>query len=779
MRSMVIIEDYQAVDTQDYNNFGQFARESFDKALTDGVNSSNRYTGFQVGKTAPSRVNVGNGRLWKGGQFFENDDQGGNTFDLVNHLPAITNRIALVVVYGNTIETNEEPREFLIDATSDDLATEGRVTMTESRRQATINVIYGNENATPEAPSVASDVVAVAQIMLTPAGIEENGILMIEANRLKSVEDNTDAIAEITERLEEVGPQLDTMASAIVSLQNGLNAKAEGTFVNAIAVKVNSLLDRVDAMSMTLGVLAAAIYALSTAQPTTPVLSRTDYNIDDTMWDTSHADWSALLQNGIRFPRAATTSVPITLANPYDNGVTTADGMIMPRKGAPFSVSKQIEIAGEYAMTNSPSYTVPLTKLSRARMARLYRKTEGYSVQGLVYDKPGVDVEALLFKREGETWSAYDATKVVAFDIKILMGTCAYAVMREPYFRRLVNNVNWTGSVIVQTFIAPQDGMLRGFYFGVSRKGPAGDIQIAFCETNAAGQADFNSVLETQTLAHADIRQAVPSNWNLQPNFMPFSASVKQGKLYAFALSTSGGHFVQYNRRTRGSTGAFYYLFEGQQVKDTENRELAHHISFTAYENAVTEVQLEPLTLAGGIDTIDINADMWVPTGTNVEFRIRDADGLWKTIGEDPTALATKPTTVQFKAVLRGTKDIAPMIGVGDKSKVILSRPGTSRVAVTKAITTPTTSKIVVRDRHANWNGSYNSETITLLVGAGYTTVETADLTTTIIEGNDVIFERTYNLASPRTSFKIKCAGTTSNVAYCDTLTQVSYSAYA
>lgn len=777
MQRKPIIQEYQKVTADDYDAFGQFPRDSFDDLVRDAVDSGNKYVGFNTIQSSPAVVTVGNGRFYKNGEVYFNNDDGGVSIDMISHLPAVAKRIALVVVYGNTVETAVEPRTFLVDAVT--RQTEGQEVATESRRQAYIDVVYGTENATPEAPAVNSNYVAVASITLTPAGIEENGILMLAENELISVKDNAEAIDAVEERLDEVGPQLDTMGSAITSLQNGLASKADGEFVNEISVKVNGLLDKVDAIGMTLEVLAAAIRALSTAQPTTPVVSYVDNSIDDTMWDTSHADWNALLQNGLRFPRAATTTVQLALANPLDSLVTVTDNMMVPRKGTPFNVQKTIEIAGEYAMANSPSETIALTKLSRARMARLYRKTEGYVVPGLTYDKPGVDVEALLFKRPGESWSAYDAAKVVAWDIKILMGNTAYVIMRDPYFRRLVSNINWTGSVIAQSFTAPQDGMLRAFYFGVSRKANAGDIQIAFCETDAAGLPLLDSVLETQTLAAADIKQAVPSNWNLQPNYVPFSASVKKGKTYAFVLTTSGAHFVQYNRRTRGSTGAFYYLYEGQWVKDAENRELAHSITFTQYENAVTEVQLEPLALAGGIDTIDINADMWVPDGTNVEFRIKDADGLWKTIGEDPTALATKPALVQFKAILRGTKDVAPMVGLGSKSSVTLTRPGTARVGVTKAISTASTSKIVVRDRHANWNGTYNTETVTLLVGAGYSTVETADSTTTIIDGNDVIFERTFNLAAPRTSFKIKCSASTSDVAYCDTLTAVAYSAYA
>lgn len=775
MQRKVNIQQFQKVTADDYNNLGQFPRDSMDSLVRDAVGTNNKYVGFTVLQSSPSIVSVGNGRFYKAtGEVYYNDDQGGVSIDMISHLPAVAKRIALVVVYGNTIDTDLEPRTFLVDATT--RQTQGQEVATESRRQAYIDVVYGVENATPEAPSYNSNYVAVAEVTLTPSGIDTNGIAMIAANQLPSISGNAGDIDDITERLDEVGPQLDTMRSAVSSLANGLLDKADGAFVSEISAKVNALYDRIGVVNATLEVLGAAIRNLSTAKPTTSIQNYYDSALDDNIWDTAAGSWSALLQDGLRFPRSASASVQIALSNPLDPLVMVSDSIVLPA----YVEKARLSVPGspnEYALTNTTVETISVVKLSRARFVKRYRYIEGYRVLGLTYDKPGYDVEKLLFLRTGETFTTFDAYSVVEWDLRVLKGSCAYAVMRVPYFRRILNSVSWGGSVTAQTFVSPQDGYITKLDLFFTRKGSSGNVQVALCQVDAAGRPDLNNVLERATLSAADIQ---PDRRGTKATPIAITPTpVLKGQAYAIVLITSGPHFVSYNTGNRLSSGAFYWRYDSQWVKDSVTRDLAFSLYFAEFNSPVTEVQLAALELAGGMDSIDINADHANFDGAGLEFQIREAN-VWKTIGEDETTLSSKPSLVQFKAVFRGTKDVMPSLGIGTRSAVALAKPAVARTIISKAITLPSAaSKIVIRDRHANWNGSYNTSTVTVLVGGSYTTVETADSVTTIIDGNDVIFEQTYDLASAQSSFKIKEVGATTDVNHCDTITQVGYVAYA
>lgn len=776
MQRTVIVQDYQQVDTEDYNNFGAFAREGIDSLVGDAVTIDKKFVGFPVVSSGPAEVTVGAGRFYRAGQVFFNNDDGGVSIDMISNLPAVAKRIARIVVYGNTIETDVKPKTFLVDP--DTMHTEGRDVSVESRRQAYIGVIYGVENATPEPPTPQSDYIGICDIVLTTSGIEDGGIEMLDENRLPSVSGNTESIEEIEQRLAEVGPELDTAKSAIAALANGLLGKADSEFVNEISAKVNSISDSVNGISSTLEVLGAAIRALSTAQPTTPLQSFYDSALDDNLFDTAHVDWNAKLQDGVRYPNAATASANITLSNALDPLVKVSDNLVVPDY-----ISKlRLSVAGsggEYALTNTTVETLSVKRLARARFIRRYSKIEGIHILGLTYDKPNYDSEKLLFIRSGETFATIEPYRIVEWDLKVLKGSCIIAVMRKPYFRRILSPVTWGGAVTGQTFVSPQDGYLTKLDLFFSRKGSSGDVQIAICEVDASGRPDLNSVLERETLAASAI---LPSKNGVTPtpiNFTP--VALRKGDTYAVVIITNGPHFVRYANGNRLTSGSYYWMMDGAWVKDSVSRDLAMGLYFAEFTNPVSEVQLTALELAGGIDSIDINADTATFDNTALEFQIREGN-VWRTIGEDETALATKPAVAQFRAVFRGTKDVQPALGIGAaRSTVKLGRPATGRTWVTKEITLPSAAtKIVIKDKHANWNNTYNAETVTVLRGASFATVETADSVTYYTDSDGSrVYERTYNLGASATSFKIKGVGTTSSGDHCDTIPQVGYVAYA
>ena len=131
----------------------------------------------------------------------------GTTIDLLDHLPAVAKRVATIIVYGNAIDTDLEPRTFLVDAGTGE--TEGREVAVENRRQAYVDKVLGQESATPQPAAINSDYVAIANVVLTPAGVES--VTQLTANQLGSIRRNAERIAEHDARFAAVGPQIDTL----------------------------------------------------------------------------------------------------------------------------------------------------------------------------------------------------------------------------------------------------------------------------------------------------------------------------------------------------------------------------------------------------------------------------------------------------------------------------------------------------------------------------------------------------------------------------------------
>jgi hypothetical protein len=185
MERKVNVQDWQKVTVEDFNNFGLFPRASFDHVVVDTLIPDMAFTGFTTVQTAPAVATVGNGRLYHGGLVFYNDNEGGTSLDLLSVLPVVTRRYVGVVVWGQEVETDTEPRTFLTDPVT--RATVARVVSTENRRWCNISTVVGAEGPDPQQPSVASNTLAVAWILLDATGIVS--IVMVEENRAPNLRD--------------------------------------------------------------------------------------------------------------------------------------------------------------------------------------------------------------------------------------------------------------------------------------------------------------------------------------------------------------------------------------------------------------------------------------------------------------------------------------------------------------------------------------------------------------------------------------------------------------
>lgn len=152
MEQRVIISEHQQATTGDANRFGQFPRDALDHIIED-VGPGFRFTGFASTITATTKVTVGAGRLYSAsGPIYFNADVGGTTIDFISVLPVTGKRICAVVASGSELESQTEPRTFVIDAQTRE--TEARVTSTVSVRHASLQTVNGVEGPDPQRPLI-------------------------------------------------------------------------------------------------------------------------------------------------------------------------------------------------------------------------------------------------------------------------------------------------------------------------------------------------------------------------------------------------------------------------------------------------------------------------------------------------------------------------------------------------------------------------------------------------------------------------------------------------
>lgn len=765
MQRKVNISQYQKVTNEDLNNMGLFPRASIDDLNRDIGTDENRFAGFAITQSSSSSLTVGAGRFHKNGEVYANTDNGGVTVSMLSSLPVVAKRVAIIVAWGTTNDTDTESRQYVTDVNT--MQTEARETATESRRVANIGAEYGVENATPSDPAIQADYVAIARVILTPAGIESYE--MIEANRVRSAKSIGEEVDVINERLDAIGPELDNAKSNIASIADGMRLKADLKFVTDLAFDVANVKETV-------------------GLPANYTAWGAEHFLDATGVDAAFSGYDALVREGLHYSHVASASQAITLANALDASVVVNDNIALPS----FTSVLRLSVTGrdgEYALADTTVETKVLKHRQRCRHRVRWHRTKKVGTCGRWWGSGRYDPYKDVFFRTGETWvvvDAVDRTKSVNNIIKkLLAGTIhrhCRRHMEDHWHDRILVSTNINGSIAGQTFLQAADGYLTKIGLFFTRRANAGDVRVSICETLTSGEPDLDKVVASTVLLQSSITANINGTVETQVTFTP--TPLTKGKRYAVVLISTGAHFVATVSGNKLATGSLYYWNDGVPVQAAADRDLTMKQYFAEFTNPIVQVQLEALQLAGGIDMVDINADVTEFEGTSIEFQMRDGDAIWKTIGAEETLLTSRPALVQFRAVFIGTKDIMPALGLGStRSNVELSRAKTTRTAITTVKTMPSAiNSVVVRVRYENWDNAHNASTVTVLVGAGHTTVETADSTTTKVAPDDstaVIKEYTFNLASSRTDFRIKEVGTTDSNLYCDHVAEIAYVAFA
>lgn len=744
----VNIAPNQKVTEADFNDFGNHPREALDAVVRDfGGFPAMRYTGLPVEQVGLSTVRVGQGRVYKAdGSGYIFDHVGGETIDLLDHLPAVAKRVASIVAYGNAIDTDLQPRTFLIDPET--RATEGREVATESRRQGYVGFLLGVENPTPNAPAIPTDYVAVAHVILTPAGVES--ITQLTANRVVSNYRLAQDVSVINARLNVVGPQIDTLRTDVSGLAAGLRTKANQRFVSGLALDVARVKDRVNL-------------------PDDYATYGADHFLDQSESDLSHGQFNCLVREGARFPSANSATVPLALENPIEPRVSVHDNMVLPR----FTSVPRISVVGndgEYPLTNTTVETVELRQMQSTRIVREFLGSQYWCSNTNWWSSGQYDPTTGIFRRNnGETFIISQGRLPPSSETDVSGNLARNSVYAHRYQENQVVDTHWTevsstenvsGSVTAQTMLNSQDGYLTAVNLFFTKRASAGDVRVLVTEVDDADNPMLNRVLGSAVVPVAQIN-VFPSRTRVPfaPIFIP------RGKRVAFVAISSGAHFLAVLANNKFAQGAMHYMVDGAWVQSTTGQDIAFEVEFAQFESPVVTVQLAPLELAGGIDTVRLNLDASVPDGTDIDFRVRVA-GEWRSLREgadDINVLSGHPSLVQLQAVFVGTTDVMPALGIGaSRSEVFLHRPASifTHISTPRLMPSPIDS-VEVGLVLENWRSGH-SATVTLLTGAGYTTEVAADAIVDQAHPHDAAVHHktaTFALAAPVDSFKIKIVG--------------------
>lgn len=723
MLRRVFIDTLQKVSSPNYQDFGNYPAFTFDNYTFDLFGPGKWYAGFNIADAGSGQILVGPGRIYVEGKGYYNDNDPGTPKNLLDLAPVNLARWVAVYVVPNEDKTNTKATTFLTDSNSRD--TISRLAPQEVRRMAEVGIYGGAISADPVKPLIgelpAGNAVLVGWVYISGTGIGEivrnpDGLAPSTVGNYQALKENAEWRARTDTSIAALDTNIKAIAKRISDIPSGFLVRTMAKDIAALKILAN-LPDNYSAYGA-------------------------DHFLDLTQTDTTSPDLLVNVEEGLRFPAAAVQDMQLGLLNVYDAGVVRSGDTLLPAYtevtrfdnyylGEAFQINQYFYMDVGFTQLNGVRYrfrTGPYYQLctnwvwyynggagSYDALNNIIRLNTG---EAFMPADPDAYLNGLAVKAAGGIESHYlFRAKSVFLD----------QFAEQNYMPQLASTGTISGSVIGQTWLNAQDGWMTGIKLPMALIGPTGALNVLLCETFENGEPNFKKVIGRSTLERNDLYASFVANGGNVPFRYTTPVAVKKGASYAHVLVTQGSHQCKVTRQNGFAQGSLFQCTDGRWAVADLERDLCFANLFCQFKSPRTVVQLQSLTLQGGILGVDVLAQMIQPAGTNIAFE-GQFNGQWVDLltFKDPELhpLIGLPALVPFRAVFNGTTDNQPQLGVGAYSRVRTSRPQPNMRHVSNVKTPKAPVNYVEIDtRIEAFDPAYHTAACKLRVGAGYNTL--------------------------------------------------------
>lgn len=698
MEKQVLFRDRQELQSGDLNNIQAFARLAIDRIVKEGLTSEKKFTGFNVSKSGATEISITTGAYWSDGAVYIRE--AAHSIDFLSDLPLVTKRIAAVVVTGSQVETDIQPRDFLIDVDTD--ATEPDSVAMEALRYAQFSTVLGTENSAPQKPQVGSDVLVIAWVTLTTTGVES--IERATANELMSAKKLDQRATSLETWRKQAGERITTLGTDISTLSNRVSQAANTSLLTRVFADVATLKELMDLEDNYSGYGADNFLS-----------------VDNSISDTDAVGYYAKVEEGMRFPNDNASNVAISLFNPLDASVKVAsNGLALPV----YSEVNRLSLDQFYQELSIDQYEYQEVDFKLNSMsARRIRFGVAFTVcnnsefwkTGTYDTRKGIFTDKL-----GRTYQTLNNNEDVhpkngGFDghAWIRLQQFWYDEEVEYYQDRVVTEFTVNGSMVAQTLLNTQGGWMTSVDLFFTQVGITGDVRVLITNT-VGGRPDLTRVIAETTLPVAGIVQGSDaSNAEEWTNIPITPTCLAAGERYGIVLITGGDHYIGLTQGTNYAAGTLFYSTDGAFFQGDLTLDMMMKLNFASFTNVRAEIDLSSLNLSGGINDIDIAYEGVTPEGTELYFEVRpEGSATWYSLGEGAASPFTGlPALINFRAVFVGTADLMPGLRLTD-SDVKVSRPATTMTWFSDQIDLPAASQsvkvIVTLDRFNEANHDFD-----------------------------------------------------------------------
>lgn len=748
MERQVIFRDRQELQGLDLNNLQLFTDQSLQHLITDAITGESMFVGLVVTAPSATEIQVAAGRLWSGavGKVYRKDQA--ETVSIFSQLPVSDQKWLAISVIGQEIETDIQPRDYLIDL--DTGQTEPRAVAMENRREVVVHIQPGLESADPQKPEPPTGYTIIAHARLNTAGVQE--IVLAENKRLMRLFEVWQATLTNAAWIAAATPKIASLISDIANLYNRLAKIKAPVNLNEIAADV-ALLKDLAQLPDNYTSYAGDIF-LSPAES-----------------DTANPEYYARVEDGVRFPWAGQVERQPALFNPYETAVKNHDGLVLPA----YAHVARVEVVDGYKGSLSISqytYEEHVLKQGVRTVQRVrYGPTREVCTNGVGWQQGMEDYVTNVFGGSPSGWQALDEYGQHGSHTWLRLRQYWTDSVQETYWYTEVVEHVIQGAQIAQTFLNSQNGWLTKVGLQFDKVAADGQVYLHLCEVTL-GMPDKTRCIGATSVAAADLK--------LRPTETPFvfpqPVYLEAGKRYALVLTTGGDHHVATVHGTYMTNGSLFHSTDGAYFVGDHERDLMMRLYYAQFANMRTIAELEPIDLGGGIADLDLLMEAIVPDSTQlvIEYQ-KSGDSAWYPVAAGTAdQLLGLPAMLKMRAVFVGSQDLMPGFALSG-SRFQAARPATTfkHLSINRVLSAASEDIDVILDLQA-WDDTKHTCACKLLSGGNtYEPASTTDQERSENFGGQVIpvTRRTFNFTPEAgagiSEYQIQVEGATTTALAC------------
>lgn len=744
MERSVNFRDRQEEQSADLNNIQAFVAEAMQHLVMDAITGERQFTGLAVTQHSATELAVAIGRLWDGvtGKIYGHNEA--EVVSLYSYLPVQDKKYLTVSIIGQEVDTDIQPRDYLVDLQTSQ--TEPRAVAMEHALQVVLQITAGLESTQPQKPEPPTGYTTIAQVLLDTSGIVS--ITLAENKKLARLFEVYQTGVEHGNWIALMTPRISTLFTDLATLASRIGAAADLSLVRTLAADLALVKQKL---------LLPATYAA--------------YDADD-FFDASKSDvaadgYRARVDQGLRFPWGGEVEKQLALFNPYDAAIKNFDGFILPVHTEATRL-RTSGLAGTMSLSQYQFQTVQLKQMTRTRVRTKFSPVEINSVTG-----------AYTYKAERIVEEVFEGTVDVDASGTIVDGTYTkengQAVdmytyytresWTEPYWAYETESKSVNGVIAAQTIMNSQNGWLLKVGLTFASKAADGVVNMVLCETEN-GLPNLDRAIGFATVDPAAIK--VDGSETLfafpQPVFLA------AGKRLAIVLITGGQHAVNLVDGTSYTNGTLFYSVDGVYFQGDNTKDLMMSLVYAQFTNPRAVVELDSISLENGLCAFDILAPATEvsPAAITYEFQPSGAGTWYPFSAENASRLLGLPALCKMRAVMTGTTDLMPGLGLSG-SRIRATRPALTFKHVSKERTlSAASSNIEVTLVLLGFDAAKHQCAVSLLSGGNTYAGTVKDE----IESDGTI-RRVVSFTPPAiTAYKIQIDGTTSTALDCFCVSQ-------